>query len=290
MNIHWPSRTEDEPQHSMEKQPGRSGDPDPQSEAVQRLEDAVGAIQDSESFHRWLDISARFHSYSLGNQLLIALQRPDATHVAGFNTWHKLGRHVRKGESGIRIIVPRRRAMPDDEGEPGQQIVGFGTGYVFDVSQTDGEPLPTLPVPTLEGEAGRELWDGLTAFATHDGVSIRTVEPAELPPETMGYYRPATKEIVVGAYSQRQRTKTLAHELGHHVARFDDRAENECIAEGIAYIVCAHFGIDTGERSFPYVAGWSKDPTTLRNVPGTIQAASVALIDGVHSAQSANRD
>ena len=99
----------------------------------------------------------------------------------------------------------------------------------------------------------------------------------------MGYYSPMTKEIVIGAYSQRQRTKTLAHELGHHIARVDDRAENECIAEGIAYVVCAHFGIDTGERSFPYVAGWARDKAVLKNVLGTIQSASATLIDGVRA-------
>lgn len=87
---------------------------------------------------------------------------------------------------------------------------------------------------------------------------------------------------MVGAYSQRQRTKTLAHELGHHVDRVDDRAENECIAEGIAYVVCAHFGIDTGERSFPYVAGWATDKAVLKSVLATIQAASARLIDSAN--------
>jgi antirestriction protein ArdC len=83
-------------------------------------------------------------------------------------------------------------------------------------------------------------------------------------------------------------TKTLAHELGHHVARVDDRAENECLAEGIAYVVCAHFGIDTGERSFPYVASWAKDKEVLKKVMGTIQSASAALIEGVRAAQGAD--
>ena len=272
--------------HIMERRLGRGGDPKPQSDVLQRFEDAVGAIQDSESFRRWLDISSRFHNYSLGNQLLIAFQRPDATYVAGFNALLKLGRHVLKGEKGIRIMVPLRRKVTNDNGEDEQRVTGFGTGYVFDVSQTDGEPLPTLSVPTLEGEAGQELWDGLNDFAVREGVTVRTLQPSELPSELMGYYRPTTKEIVVGAHSQRQRTKTLAHELGHHIARVDDRAENECIAEGIAYIVCAHFGIDTGERSFPYVAGWAKDRAVLKNVLGTIQGASATLIVGVRLDQS----
>lgn len=269
----------------MEGRLGRGIEARPQPDILQRFEEAVAAIQDSDSFRRWLDVSSRFHEYSLGNQLLIAMQRPDATYVAGFHAWLKLGRHVLRGEKGIKILVPHVRRVADDDGNEERRVTGFGTGYVFDVSQTDGEPLPRHDVPTLEGEAGQELWDGLGRFAVREGVTVRIVAPQDLPTETMGYYQPATKEIVVGAYSQRQRTKTLAHELGHHIARVDDRAENECIAEGIAYIVCAHFGIDTGERSFPYVAGWAKDKAVLKKVLSTIQAASATLIEGVEGMQ-----
>src|SRR5438309_8935659 len=133
----------------MEGQLGR-GDPKPQSDILQRFEQAVGAIQDSESFRRWLDISARFHRYSLGNQLLIALQRPDATYVAGYNAWLKLGRHVKRGEKGIAILAPHRRKVTTDAGEEEQRVTGFGTGHVFALEQTDGEPLPRVDVPTLE--------------------------------------------------------------------------------------------------------------------------------------------
>jgi antirestriction protein ArdC len=266
----------------MEGRLGR-GDPQPQSDILQRFEEAVGAIQDGESFRRWLDISSRFHHYSLGNQLLIAMQRPDATYVAGFHAWLKLGRHVNKGEKGIAIMVPHVRKMEQDDGTEERRVTSFGTGHVFDLSQTDGEPLPAVEVPTLEGEAGGELWEGLSRFAERAGVKVLTVTLERLPRQTLGYYVQSRQEIVVGQHSQRQMTKTLAHELGHHVARVDDRAENECIAEGIAYVVCAHFGIDTGERSFPYVAGWAKDRAVLKNVLGTIQTASAALIDGVVS-------
>jgi antirestriction protein ArdC len=117
---------------------------------------------------------------------------------------------------------------------------------------------------------------------------VSTVPLEMLAPSVAGYYSPDTKQIVVAEHSQRQMTKTLAHELGHHIARVDDRAENECIAEGIAYVVCAHFGLDTGERSFPYVAGWSKDTSVLKNVLSTIQSASATLIDGVAAAMPGN--
>src|SRR6059058_2120495 len=112
----------------MEGRLGR-GDPKPQSDILQRFEVAVGAITDSESFRRWLDISARFHKYSLGNQLLIAFARPDATYVAGYHAWLKLGRHVRRGEKGIAIMVPHRRKVTNEDGEEEQRVTGFGTGY-----------------------------------------------------------------------------------------------------------------------------------------------------------------
>ena len=140
----------------------------------------------------------------------------------------------------------------------------------------------------FEGDQGRELWDGLSRFAMNESVSVSVVPPADLPPDTMGYYAPSTKQIGVAEHSQRQKTKTLAHELGHHVARLDTRAENECVAEGFAYSVCAHFGIDTGERSFPYVACWAKDRETLRSVLSTIHEASSTIIDGITGSQSSS--
>lgn len=272
----------------MEGRLGRGSESRQQPEIISRLEDAVAAIQDSESFRSWLDVSSRFHHYSLGNQILIAFQRPDATHVAGFHAWLKLGRHVRKGEKGIAIMVPHVRKVRNDQDVDERRVTGFGTGYIFDVSQTEGEPLPELDVPVLEGDEGRELWDGLSRFALNQDVSVSVVAPEQLPPDTMGYYTPATKRIVVGDYAQRQKTKTLAHELGHHVARLDNRAENECLAEGIAYAVCAHFGVDTGERSFPYIASWAKDKATLQSVLSTIHTASSTIIDGISGLQSSS--
>lgn len=269
----------------MERRAGQSGEPSRQDEALQRLEAAVAAITDSDSFRRWLDVSARFHTYSLGNQLLIALQRPDATRVAGFHTWKKLGRFVKKGETGIRIFVPHVRKATNEAGEEERVVTSFGTGVVFDVSQTDGDPLPEHEVPLLEGDEGGELWSGLSGFAAREGVSVEVRPLEDLPEGVMGYYSPLEKQIVVAENPQRQMTKTLAHELGHHVARFDDRAENECIAEGIAYVVCGHFGLDTGERSFPYVAAWAADKERLRGVLGTIQSASATIISGVTQSQ-----
>src|SRR5215212_9486812 len=153
-----------------ESRPG-GGDESSREAAIQesltRLEHAVGAIHDSDTFRDYLDAQARFHEYSFGNTLLILSQNPAATRVAGYQTWKQLGRQMRRGERGIRIIVPLRgRAAvspaesetSDDEQPKGERtIVRFETGSVFDVSQTDGEPLPTVEVPVLEGEEGTAL-------------------------------------------------------------------------------------------------------------------------------------
>src|SRR5881397_604431 len=140
-----------------------SGDSTPLRDALARLESAVGSIHDSDSFRRYLDAQARFHQYSWGNVLLILTQRPDATRVAGYRTWQALGRQVRRGEKGIRILVPLgvraarhglEQAEEDDHEHPSATVPTptsapaprlrrlFGTGSVFDVSQTDGQPLP----------------------------------------------------------------------------------------------------------------------------------------------------
>ena len=114
------------------------------------LEQAVLDVQDSDTFKAYLRMAAKFHKYSFGNILLIASQRPDATRVAGFRTWHALGRHVRRGEKGIAIVVPFRSLRDNDEGEV-EERVRFGTGYVFDISQTEGADLPEVEVPLTEG-------------------------------------------------------------------------------------------------------------------------------------------
>src|ERR1700722_5624381 len=131
-------------------------------EVFARLEQAVGAIQDSESFRAYLSMQAKFHHYSPNNVALILWQRPDASMVAGYNRWLELHRYVLKGQKAIKILAPMTKREELDDG--GEQIHRFFRPVsVFDVSQTDGEPLPTLEVPTLEGEEGPDVFDkGLT--------------------------------------------------------------------------------------------------------------------------------
>lgn len=252
------------------------------AEVLNRLEQAVGQIQDSETFRRYLEVQARFHHYSFGNVALILFQRPDATHVAGYNTWLRLHRYVRRGEKGIKIIVPmRKKEDPDDPEDEGRLFFGIGT--VFDISQTDGEDLPSIEVPELHGDSreGRELFDRMENLAKRSGLSVR-IGSEELRDNQMGYYAPAKKEIGLRPAEPLQMVKTLAHELAHHFGESKSSdAENESIAESVAYVVCSHFGLDTGARSFPYVAVWSKDKNVLKQVLGTVQKISAKIIDEV---------
>src|SRR5947209_6076934 len=118
-------------------------------DVLARLEQAVGQIQDSETFRHYLDVQARFHHYSPNNAALILMQRPDATRVAGYNDWLRMHRYVRKGERAIKIIVPMFKTAVDEESGEERRHVFFGVGNVFDVDQTDGEALPEIEVPIL---------------------------------------------------------------------------------------------------------------------------------------------
>ncbi|TAK30919.1 MAG: hypothetical protein EPO21_18435 [Chloroflexota bacterium] len=291
-----PSREHLEPSIEYTSSTDHFSDSSPKGkpDVLSRLEQAVGEIHDSETFRRYLDVQSRFHHYSWGNVALILTQQPDATLVAGYNTWLRLHRYVRKGEQGIRIIVPMRRKQDPDT--PDEEVrVFFGTGVVFDISQTEGEELPGIEVPELHGDfhEGIELYDSLIAFANHSGASVR-VATEDLKAGTMGYYLPHQKSIVLRPAEPLQMVKTLAHEVAHHELAYnfpDDnnlastKGEKESIAESVAYVVCAHFGLDTGVRSFPYIALWSRDTAVLRHVLGTVQKVSARIIDGVKASR-----
>ncbi len=263
------------------------------SEALARLELAVAEIHDSDTFRAYLAAQARFHHYSWGNVLLILSHRPDATHVAGYRTWQSLGRSVRRGERGIRIVVPLRPSNPQpvDDSEDGETGIDthrswmhYGTGVVFDITQTEGAPLPNVEVPVLEGEGDRTLYGRLEEVARSEGLPVDWVGDDELNEGTMGYYHPKERRIALREASPLQMTKTLAHELAHYFNEAEcSSAAEETRAEAIAYVVCSHFGMDTGARSFPYVAVWSREPRFLKRVLGQVQRISSLMIDRIEA-------
>ncbi|MDO8682901.1 MAG: ArdC family protein, partial [Armatimonadota bacterium] len=210
-------------------------------ESLAQLESAVQGIQDSDSFRRYLDTQARFHKYSFGNCMLIAFQRPEATRVAGYKTWQSLGRQVCKGAKGIAILVPymmrvnateeseESRIAESAESKPvdARVVTRFGTGYVFDVADTTGADLPSLNVPTLSGD-DNGLWARLVTLAQSFSLSVETAD--SLTGQAMGYIQGA--RIVVRQSSPAQMSKTLAHEIAHHLdSAKSSNSDSESVAE-----------------------------------------------------------
>jgi antirestriction protein ArdC len=254
------------------------------AQALSLLEQGIERVMSEEGFADYLRAMSRFHEYSYANILLIRIQRPTATRVAGYKRWQSLERQVRKGEKGIAIFVPhivKDRENLDEQGKPGERIAGYGTGYVFDISQTEGKPLPLPPLPEMlsgESERAKLLSDCLERFAVGRGATVER-DPS-LPAN--GVYYPAAKKIVVNAaLGGDQATKTLCHEVAHFVADHTTsirREDAETVAESAAFVVLRHFGLDTSQYSFPYVAAWAADKQVLQQNLGAIQQASHLLI------------
>ncbi len=269
-------------------------------EAMGLLERGIEGILDSEGFAEYLRTMARFHTYSFNNVALIQAQRPEATRVAGYRAWQALGRQVRKGEKGMIVFVPHRRRVRDEEDpersqgdgegkvEPARKILaGFGLGRVFDVAQTDGEPLAKGPTPQeLEGtsSAAEAVDRRLSRFLVGEGVRLSTEDTGR----ANGFYRPADKLIAVSDRLQGdQRTKTLVHEAAHWLADHRGsvaRADAETVAESSAFVVLGRFGIDAGSYTFPYVARWAQDKAVLRRNLTEVQGVAAGLIAGIEEA------
>src|SRR5687768_14644492 len=217
------------------------------AELHDQLEAAFEAMTTGEDWRRMLEVASRFHDYSVNNMLLIVWQRPDASRVAGYRKWQELGRQVRRGERSIRILAPVVRCVDDDDDDGNttrvRRVVAFKAVSVFDVSQTQGEPLPDLDRPRLlTGEAPAGLWDALAAQVAEQGF---TLDRADCSPAN-GVTRWDTRSVTVRPdVDDAQAVKTLAHELAHvrlhepTIVPFDHhRGLREVEAESVAYIVC----------------------------------------------------
>ena len=283
-------------------------------EITEKLEQGMKELFESEKYKTYLNTMSKFHNYSFNNTMLIAMQKPDATLVAGFKAWQKnFDRHVKKGEKGIRILAPApykikeeqekldpvtgeiildKNGMPITE-EVEIKIPAFRVIPVFDVSQTDGKELPDIGVNELSGSV-EDYEDFMQALTEVSPVPI-TYE--DIDGDAKGYFHTTDHRIAIQeGMSQSQTVKTAIHEVAH--AKLHDWEQNQDIdkvldkdrntkeveAESVAYTVCQHFDIDTSDYSFGYiVAGWSsdRDMKELKSSLDTIRKTASELITGI---------
>lgn len=257
-------------------------------ETLKSLEEGVKDIYDSDRYKNFLDVMSRFHTYSLNNQMLIQMQRPEAMYVAGYKDWQKkFKRQVNQGERGIKILAPYTYSIdvPTDKADEfgnviyvKKKMINFKLAYVYDVSQTSGKELPSLANPL---EASVSGYDAL--FSAIKKVSDYDIEFANTAP-AKGYCVPSERVIRINeGMSQAQTIKTAIHEVAHerlHSEGDIDKRQAEVEAESIAYVVCSRFGIDTSDYSFEYIAAWaqSKESNYLKDSLSRIRTEAVEMI------------
>lgn len=245
-------------------------------------EQLVAALQagHSQALTAYLQTIGRFHRYSLNNVLLIALQKSNASYVAGFRTWNELGRFVRKGEKGIMILAPIVRRKPKDEetaDEVSRTIAGFRAAYVFDISQTDGTDLPQIGV--VQGEP-HDCTDRLRQFAAAQNIVVEySNEIAPARGTSLG-----GRIALLPGQSAAEEFSTLAHELAHELLHRGDRRANttkrirETEAEATAFAVCSSVGLETGSAASDYIQLWNGDAQLLTESLGYIRQAASQII------------
>jgi len=255
------------------------------------LEELVTALENghSETLTAYLKTMSLFSKYSLNNLFLIVRQRPDARRVAGFQTWRKLGRYVRKGEKGIAIIAPLVRRKSDEESEPTDDervIAGFKVAHIFSEEQTDGEPLPELG--TVTGDPGYYL-SRLEESVRKDGIELRysdEIAPARGMAEK-------GKITLLPEQTPAETFTTLVHEVAHHDMHFAERRSEtnkrirETEAESVAYVVCSAIGLETGTAARDYVGLYGGDSKLLLESLQYIQQTANRILTAIAPENSA---
>lgn len=282
-------------------------------EITDKLEQGIKELFESEKFKEYLTTMSKFYNYSFNNTLLIAMQKPDATLIAGYTSWQRnFDRHVMKGEKGIKILAPapykaqeeREKIDPatqkpvlDADGKPVTETVevlrpAFKVVCVFDVSQTDGKELPDIAVDELTGSV-----ENYAAF--FEALKQESPVPISfegIPGGAKGYFSHVENRIAIqDGMSEIQTVKTAIHEIAHaklHAIKPDekvapeerkDRHTKEVEAESVAYTVCQRYGIETSDYSFGYIAGWSSDKDTkeLKGSLETIRSTAAEMIESI---------
>ena len=283
-------------------------------EITDRLEQGITELFESERYREYLRVMSKFHNYSFNNTLLIAMQKPDASLVAGYSAWkNNFGRNVMKGQKGIKIIAPSpykvKQEMKKIDPHTQQPIIGkdgkpvteekeitipaYKVVSVFDVSQTEGKELPDIAVDELTGDVERYR----DFFAALEKTSPVPIGFEQIPGSSHGYYHLEDKRIAIQeGMSELQTLKTAIHEIAHaklHDIDLNapeneqqprvDRRTREVEAESVAYTVCQHYGLDTSDYSFGYVAGWSsgRELSELKSSLETIRSAAAEIINSI---------
>lgn len=258
------------------------------AEALEQLHAGIETLTSTEEWTAWLDVARHFHTYSFNNTILIWTQRPDATHVAGYQAWRKMGRQVRKGERGIRILAPCTYQTTDETtGETRPVIRGFRAVSVFDVTQTDGDPLPEAPGRTLAGDAPALFRRQLACLIRAEGFTCTTGPMPEGHASANGITAWATHTVTIrDDLTDAQGAKTTAHELAHVLLHNPDRTrpgsreEREIEAESVAYLLCGHAGLDSADYSLGYIAGWAHgDLDAIRATAERVLSCAHQVID-----------
>ena len=283
-------------------------------EITDRLEQGIAELFDSERYKEYLKVMSQFHNYSFRNTVLIAMQKPDASLVAGFSAWkNNFERNVMKGQKGIKIIAPSpykikqemqkidphtQKPIIGKDGKPVTEekeitIPAYKVVSVFDVSQTEGKELPDIAVDELTGDVDRYK----DFFAALEKTSPVPIAFENIEGGSHGYYHLEDKRIAINeGMSELQTLKTAIHEIAHaklhdidlnapkdeqqpHI----DRRTREVEAESVAYTVCQHYGLDTSDYSFGYVAGWSsgRELSELKSSLETIRSAAAEIINSI---------
>ncbi len=279
------------------------------AKAHEELTAAIEALASGDDWETWLKVASRFRHYSANNVFLITVQCPEASRVTGYRTWQSLGRNVIKGEKAIHILGPvfvvdKERTEAVRKNDPSAKsilkLVGFKTLPVFDISQTEGDPLPDVTTPKLlEGVGPAGLWAAVQEQIEAEGYTVERGDCGR----ANGLTDPFAKKVIVRPdVDEAQACKTLIHELAHvllhcegeNVTSFSCRSVKEVEAESVAYLVADQVGLDSGAYTFPYVASWAggdvqvvKDTATrvVRAAQGIVGKLEAGKVEGAENAE-----
>ena len=253
------------------------------NKAIEQLSQALEKGQ-SETLKNYLAAIGRFHRYSLRNVMLIASQKPTATHVAGFHAWRTLGRFVKKGEQGILILAPIVRAKNQNteqtETDESSTPVGFRAAYVFDISQTDGQELPELG--SVNGDPS-EYRERLGKFVTEQGIALEYSQDIAPARGTSA----GGKITLLPGQSPAEEFATLAHELAHEMLHRDQRRAQttkrvrETEAEAVSFVVCSGIGLETGSAAQDYIQLYEGDAKLLTESLEHIQQTATRILNAI---------